>query len=281
MFYFDIFSQICKYLNNKDKIGLSAISHATDCFKYRLIYTNRIFEPRIRGLPFYDNFECVNINCTCAKIPKNTKKMHMACFRECDRNPELLSLNNLTHLVLYKTSTLSSRRCAGQENICYVYQNILIPKSVTHLKIGGHFDQPINIPNSVTHLIFGGHFNQSIEKVLPNFITHLTFGEYFNRSIKNIIPNSVTHLTFGYSFNASIKNCIPDSVTHLTLRYGFDNFGTRLPASITCLKLENYSNIKHKTLFVKDLDNFTEDYHHILKKYIPGSMNEIIIVSKE
>jgi len=79
-----------------------------------------------------------------------------------------------------------------------------------------------SLPKHVTHLTFGDHFNKAINSCIPKSVTYLTFGYCFNRPIKDCIPSSVTHLTFGHRFNQTIKDFIPNSVTHLTFGYFFN-----------------------------------------------------------
>uniref|UniRef100_A0A6C0C7Y0 F-box domain-containing protein n=1 Tax=viral metagenome TaxID=1070528 RepID=A0A6C0C7Y0_9ZZZZ len=195
MFYFDIFSQICKYLNNKDKINLSAISVVTDRFKYKLIFTRFVLEKQIRRLSFCDNFEYLCADCICDNIPKGAKKLRIECRGMCKINSELTFLGeNITDLLLYQ--------CLDRppERECYVYQNL-------------------QIPNSVASLTTGGSFNQSIENLIPNSVTHLTLGWYFDKSIKNNIPNSVTHLTLPYRYDNFVSP-LPKSVKCLKLKTG-------------------------------------------------------------
>jgi len=90
---------------------------------------------------------------------------------------------------------------------------VQLPSSITHLKFGDNFDQPVeNLPSSITHLTFGKKFNQSIDN-LPTSITHLTFESDFNQPVENL-PSSITDLTFGENFNQPID--LPSSITHLT-----------------------------------------------------------------
>src|SRR5688500_17804373 len=83
MFSYDIFSQICNHLNNKEKVRFTSISTTINSFKYRLIYTDQINDKRISGLSFYDNFESTLIDRVLTKLPKNVKKLHINCYNDC------------------------------------------------------------------------------------------------------------------------------------------------------------------------------------------------------
>uniref|UniRef100_A0A6C0C6Y6 F-box domain-containing protein n=1 Tax=viral metagenome TaxID=1070528 RepID=A0A6C0C6Y6_9ZZZZ len=253
MFYFDIFSQICKYLNNKDKINLSAISSVTDRFKCKLMFSDFVLEKQIRRLPFCDNFENLYANCTCDKIPRGVKKLEIECFGMCKEDSQMSFLGgNLTELILYQYSYKPITR------ECFTYKNLRIPKSVTKL-------------------ITGGRFNQSIENLISDSVTHLALGWDFNQSIKNIIPDSVTHLSIAQYWNHTIQYCIPQSVTHLTLLYGCGSFVSPIPRSIKCLKLETIHGSVHIMLSGKDLVNLNDNMGAVLRKFVPSSINEIII----
>ena len=85
----------------------------------------------------------------------------------------------------------------------------ILPNSLTHLKFGKFFNQPVDkLPNSLINLEFGFEFNQSVDN-LPNTLTYLKFGQYFNQPVTyqteisqngkspTLLPNSLTHLVFG------------------------------------------------------------------------------------
>jgi len=209
--------KISKYLPDKDKIYFTMISVAVDKFKYKFIYDEEISIRKIINLPYYDNFEYVQMSDK-KKFPQLPQKVK-------------------------RIRTASSM--------------ITIPSSVTHLQFGFKFNRPINtimtsdgqiiriIPESVTHLQFGVEFNQLIKnnivdgkiiRSIPESVTHLTFGSNFDQPIENIMPPNVTHLTFGWCFNQSIKNCIPPLVTHLKLGDRFDKLTENcIPPSVTHL----------------------------------------------
>ena len=88
-------------------------------------------------------------------------------------------------------------------NIFNINFNVCLTPNVTHLTFNS-IRPYINgsIPVTITHLTLGGKFNQSdFHNRIPNSVTHLTFGDNFYQRIKNYIPDSVKYLIFGYSFN--------------------------------------------------------------------------------
>uniref|UniRef100_A0A6C0C7R6 F-box and FNIP repeat-containing protein n=1 Tax=viral metagenome TaxID=1070528 RepID=A0A6C0C7R6_9ZZZZ len=183
--YSDIFLEIAKFLTNIEKIRLSMTSTEMDKLKRLFIYQDKVCIMKILNLPYYDNFEFVDIGYDyqgSKKCPKCVK--YVNCVAN-GRIPEItMPINMITHL------TCNSVFQGSLENY--------IPRSVIHLSINDHFDQSIKdcIPSSVTHLTFGGKINQIMRKCIPLSVTHLIFGDRFNEPIENCIPSSVTHLTF-------------------------------------------------------------------------------------
>jgi len=159
-------------------------------------------------------------------------------------------------------------------NVIMFNTNKPLPKHITHLTFGFHFNQPINdyIPKSVTHLTFDCLFNQPINGCVPDSVTHLTFGHHFNQPINNCIPNSVTHLTFGLYFNRPIYDCIPDSVTHLTFGDIFDQpINSCIPGSVTNLTF-GYSfnqNIDELPISINNIELSRNYEHSISEKMLP------------
>jgi len=92
-----------------------------------------------------------------------------------------------------------------------------LPPPLTHLKLGDHFDHPVdNLPLSITHLTFGERspFNHPINN-LPQTLTHLHFGMRFNQSITHL-PHSLVSLRLGCGFNQPIDfPTLPPSLAHL------------------------------------------------------------------
>lgn len=275
---YDIFSQICKHLCDQEKINLTAITTMTNYFKYKLIYVDQIDQRKIYQLPIYDNFESILINYVCNQFPKNIRRVCIRCYNGCIIESSILEFiipMTVTHLTL-RLSMHIPQLHYGPTHFIQLLCTTKIPNSVTYLKFGTSFNQPIKknwIPNSITHLIFGHYFDQSIKDCIPNSVEYLKFGYSFNQPIKNCIPNSVTHLRFGKSFNQSIKDCMPSSVTHL--RFGekfnqsikdcipnsvthlsFDGryfFRAPLPSNVTHLEIDRVDKRYHKKIIGEDL----------------------------
>jgi hypothetical protein len=249
---FDIFSYICNFLKDIDKIHLTTTSNIMNQFKNKLLFTGYISEKRIRDLPFFDNFRYVKIDCTCIRVPKNIKKLFVKCSLECTHESVPLNFDTLSIIRLswFQVSIRNPPKHTCDRNMvifsqCYIFQRVIIPNTVAKLMFGRYFNQPVNyIPRSVTHLTFGESFNQVVSKI-PNSVTHLYFGVSFNQSIEGLIPNSVIHLEFGYSFNKLIPGQIPNSVTHLSFECPLISFPEDcIPQSVTHLTMHNpYKNL--------------------------------------
>ena len=95
-------------------------------------------------------------------------------------------------------------------------------KDIIHLSYFHQFSNVImldtneSLPKHVTHLTFGYHFNQAIDSCISDSVTHLTFGKFFNQPINGCIPDSVTNLTLGYSFDQNIDG-LPILINNITL----------------------------------------------------------------
>jgi len=319
MYNFDTFSQICVFLNDKEKIYLTTTCTSTNIFKYKIIYTDCVSWQRCHNLPFYDNFESITTENMQVSFPKNIKKI-LLCedgtdkpgrMGRCKLNAlgisrwplsfpiaaaERLSVkipSTVTHLTLCQRFAeniiLSIPKSVTHIDFCWScnspIEKYITLSSVTHLTLQRRFNGLIKdrIPQSVTHLKFGEYFDQSIKGCIPNSVTYLKFGTLFNKSIKNSIPNSVTHLKFGKYFNRSIKNSIPALVTHLTLSYFFNNFETTLPYTITHLKIGNEKKYHEKNIRMIN-GNYTyadDDHFNNIKKYIPPSVIDLLLVIEE
>src|SRR5687768_8141912 len=99
---FDIFSQICIYLNDREKTNLAAITMITNAFKYRLRYIDRIDERKIRNLSFYDNFESILIYYVHERFPKNVRSAYINCYPGCTIFTSSSDFNiptTITHLI--------------------------------------------------------------------------------------------------------------------------------------------------------------------------------------
>ena len=128
--------------------------------------------------------------------------------------PSTPIISNLTHLTLENCKTKN------------IKDNILnsVTANLTHLILNDNIDEIIDygrvytnrppqirynivdcIPKSVTHLTFGRHYNQTIEGCIPNNVTHLTLGQNFRQDIKeHHIPNSVVELRIHKDYTKKI-----------------------------------------------------------------------------
>uniref|UniRef100_A0A6C0C9Y7 Uncharacterized protein n=1 Tax=viral metagenome TaxID=1070528 RepID=A0A6C0C9Y7_9ZZZZ len=276
MYCYDIFSKICTYLDNKEKIYLTMISITTNKFKYKLTYTDIVFN--VSHLPYYDNFEMISTDNVEIAFPKNIKKIVLTssnCGEECFSLKKLYAmvLNTgipqikipltVTHLYLCPQSVLNVDLLIPTSlshlvycNFCNCYiQHYIASSTITHLELGDNFNWHINgdIPKSVTHLKLGNNFNNDIKNQIPNSVTHLKFGEDFNQYIDDCIPDSVAHLKFGEYFNKPIDS-IPESVTHLTLSRCFNIYRKPLPTTIKHLQIGHHKKILKSIQIVTDAD---------------------------
>jgi len=224
-------------------------SKISDKLKYMFTYSDKIHISKIYHLPYFDNFEHIEISNSVIRLPKRVKRIYCFIFASGKRHFVPSSVTHLK-LVAHNNATLDNIPFSVTNLIYDSYFNNpiktgYIPTSVTHLTFGFFFNQKNKkcIPPSVTHLTFGYHFNQSIENSIPPSVTHLTFGCHFDHPINDYIPTSVTHLTFGDRFNQQIKNCIPSSVTHLTFGDQFDQPIRDIPHSVVEITLsKEYEN---------------------------------------
>jgi len=152
---------ISTFLRDKDKISLSATSKSLNELKLRYRYCDRIYVLWISHLPYFDNFESVEIFSVKDKVPKNVKYIHHAPLDD-------VIPSNVTHLSFFYYLDDSTR--------------IKIPLSVTHLSFGSCFDKTIygKIPSSVTHLTFDQYYKE-LDDYIPKSVTHLKFGYHFNK----------------------------------------------------------------------------------------------------
>lgn len=113
-------------------------------------------------------------------------------------------------------------------------QAITLPNTLQILKFGMHFNQSIVIPSSVVRLTFGAFFNYPLILSPVNSITHLKLGQFFDQPIPHRIPhlthltvagNLVRIPPFKSSFsfmhqvivsNEDTWKKIPATTTHLT-----------------------------------------------------------------
>lgn len=81
-------------------------------------------------------------------------------------------------------------------------RQLSLPPNLTHLSLPDDFNDPIKyFPHSLTNLKFGWKFDQPIEaSTLPPNITTLFFGGQFNQNVDHL-PQGLKHLSVGYFFN--------------------------------------------------------------------------------
>lgn len=113
-----------------------------------------------------------------------------------------------------------------------------LPPTVTQLKLGNGFNQPLNypLPPSLIRLELGFMFNQYL-KNLPSKLTHLAVGSSFDKPV-DCLPSSLTHLFLGDGFCHPV-NDLPSSLTHLYLGKTFDKSVDHLPPHLVYLGLSD------------------------------------------
>ena len=82
-----------------------------------------------------------------------------------------------------------------------------------------------HLPRSLTHLTIGHHFNQSLDFVtFPSSLQSLTFGHCFHQNLDRVtFPSSLKSLTFGATLNQSLDRVtFPSSLQRLTICGGFN-----------------------------------------------------------
>jgi len=220
----DIIIQISEFLSDREKIQLMATSKLLDNLKHKFTYCDKINIIRIYQLPYFDNFECVQISSTPYKYPKNIKHIYYESLKKfTGEGRDIYDI--IPSSVTYLTLGWSQFLCIPVPSVTHLtlYGHLFIDTikfvpSVTHLRMCDRINAPLNcIPSSVTHLTLGFYFNKSIKDKIPSSVTHLIFGDSFNKPIKYNIPSSVTHLTFGYYFDQLINDSIPSSVVEIIL----------------------------------------------------------------
>jgi len=310
--YLDIFLEIGKLLTDKDKIYLSSSSKILIDLKCKFIYHEKINIKKIITLPYFNNFECVEINNNQDMYPKYAKYIHFVAYT-IEIPPFVTHLifgNNfnepIKNIIPHSVTHLNFGCCFNQP----IEE---LPPSITHLTFGVYFDQPIQhiIPRLVTHLTFGRMLKQPIDNIPPSVthltghgfrktnqklssithythyatnmpliinqmphIMHLTFGIFFDGSIDNLIPKTIKHLIFGITFNKPIINNIPLSVTHLTFGVGFNQPIDKTASNVTHLTLDNLNiSITTEQFFEKVTHlRFGFHFNKSIKGYISPSV---------
>jgi hypothetical protein len=227
--YDELIIKIGNKLCDRGKIYLTMVSKKFDQFKYKFMYCRKrsIRLNKIEQVPYFDNFEFVEIFDTKNTLPKHIKNVFYGSY----------SKKNMPPFVTYLALDYNFHESIKKGSLDGI--------GITNLTLGWKFNRSIVgcIPESVTHLTFSSAFDQSIKDCIPNFVTHLTFGDNFDQSIKDCIPGSVTHITFGRDFQQSIKNCLPGTLISLKMGYFFNNpINDCVPKSVTHLILGDHFN---------------------------------------
>lgn len=165
---------------------------------------------------------------------------------------KLIVPDSVTHLFLYGTvipdafpTSLTHLYLPNQVDQSNV--QLIIPPTVTHLRLSRCQILAGFIPPSVTHLVFNCLPSDKLVKgLIPDSVIYLTFDDTFDRPLDaGVIPASVTHIVFGKHFNRAIKaRAIPSSTTHLYLGESFNIPIQRgaIPKSVTHLVFGNSFN---------------------------------------
>lgn len=199
----EIIVDICNYLQDMDKISLTATCRDLHKVKNILFYDDIIEYRKIKNSPVKYNFRNLIIN----DGDDVTDLLNFKCLKYLtfgdNFNQDIKGYIPLTvtHLTFGFYFNQDIKGC--------------IPSSVTHLKFGVRFNKNIkgNIPPSVTHLIFDYFDDNNIKEFIPSTVKYLVFGDY----IKRYIQLPITHLSFGSNLNQN-KGHIPSEITHLTFR---------------------------------------------------------------
>jgi hypothetical protein len=174
----EILIQICDELSDNEKISLTSTSSIMDKVKYKIIYRSKIDIAKIYLLPYFDNFENIEIHDDPPKFPKYIKYIHYTTFtRYIPQGTTHLTLK--THIFVPKDE---------------------IPLTVTHLTIDFSFDVSIKstIPSSVTHLTFNRVIYQIINLALLPNVTHLQLRQQYNWMIINRTSSPVQITFIGF-----------------------------------------------------------------------------------
>jgi len=90
--YTDTILKIAEFLTDREKIYLTMSSKRLDEMTYKLKYCEKIHIIKILSVPFFDNFESIEISCSLYKIPKHVKYIHHVAHDTLEIPP------NVTHL---------------------------------------------------------------------------------------------------------------------------------------------------------------------------------------
>jgi len=168
--YDDLIIKICDELCDREKIYVTMISKRMEKIRYKCTYREKIHVRYIVALPYFDNFESVEISELISILPKCAKYIYF----EADTR----SIPGfVTHLKFADTF------------------NEPIKKS--------------DIPTSVTHLELGDNYNQAMEiNSISESVIYLKFGYWFYQSINNCVSSSVKEIELETDYDLNIDEDI-------------------------------------------------------------------------
>ena len=170
-------------------------------------------------------------------ISPNSKKLFLE--NTLNLKPDMSHIKEL-YLIqkcdLYKYYFSEEHKLKYESNI---FINMM-PQSITHLTLGGQFNQNIdNLPQTITHLILGELFNQPVDK-LPQNLIYLEFGHDFNKSVDNL-PKNLKYLKLGNDFSRSV-DYLPNNLKYLKFNRIFNRDVDKLPRNLTHLAFGRWFN---------------------------------------
>jgi len=165
-----------KFLTDREKIRLSAASKDMQILLYKFMYQEKIKISTIIHLPYFDNFESVEILDSENRYPKFVKHIYYEAHTT-DIPPYV------THLTFGENFN---------QSIEYI------------------------IPPSVINLTFGWDFNQPIKNNIPPTVKHITFEFYFNKKDDRIFTFAIKGTIIGWNHDEELWKCIPPAVSNLT-----------------------------------------------------------------
>lgn len=240
----DIIRQLCRYMNNKQKINLLSLNTVTHSMKMRILFTKQTILDNIIGLSYFDQFTNVFVRNRFERLPENVKIVQF------DDN-----FNDDIH-------------------------NLKRSKKVTHVIFGRNFNRPIVgcIPDTVRYLSFGAFFDQPIEGAIPNGVVNLKFGRGFNRPIENGIPQSVKYLTFGKGFTHVNGEAMPRNLINLQLPHYWSRCHTlQLPPNLTHLLIRCTSSVRKIPSSIVFLELLMSYSQNIPDDFIPYGVKTLVI----
>lgn len=210
--------KICSFLSDQEKVYFAMIATSFSMLLSEMIYSKKVRFDAIEKLPYFDNFECVQLLHFTNKCPKFAKYVYYeASTRDIPQN--------VTHLTFTQGFNKSIKG--------------IIPKSVTDLEFSWDFIQSVQdcIPSTVKNMTFSYYFGRDIIKEdnladfnnviglnhddhgfdrIPYTIMHVTYCRYYNKSAKlsNLLPQTW----------CATDDRDPDLKKCLTLSHNYDKF---------------------------------------------------------